>query len=1630
MTNPFDTAVPLTDQAPASSSSNPFDQAVPVGPQRAQNVQSNDVGMARLGTLSGTSRQPQAAAPQPNGLGVAATAGHMSMSAMAGFGSPLQAVIGAYGNLGEALEAHTPLDIPGWQDAQEFNEWQNQYRAELGKGAHGFAEAGNMGGEMTSQILLGKLLPTSQIVTPIEEAPTMFAQSQNAAVRSIGRVGSSTLRSSAAAIPYGTQAGLTTPLQNGETYGQHMAQNVQGAMEMGAAITGGLSLLGEAGGAAKAGAEATARLFRGTKNIKLAPEVLHGESVPDVMNAARMDSDLVGNQTMNDIQQTSQMDGIEGAKARTVMQRLTAATASDHNVELSLGDLSGDPNLRAKEQALESKPGSGMNEFRERQGQEVRRAVIDLGRQKDAEAAFNPDGSHRQFDFENPDPTVAPSLMDQVQKDAASRTAGDIGANPTQAERLVGNITDMRRSLQAGDNTNPKAIQLSLQGQEWQNRQIANQKYGEIGDAIGSALKADPTLPKIVDVTPVQRSIQNLIDQNETSPAYDKDLATNLTTWQSNLSREGVDLSYPSIKQSISQMESKIADLEASGNTNLARQLRGVKGHLDLQAENYAKQVLAGRPEDLQLIGDADQFYKKNVVPYSDPDTGIGDIARGIDADKAVRPFFTEQSPDQFNRMFNLLDERGKAAVRAEMVGRTEDAASRMKNFQDINLPSFARYLENRSDQINTAYGDDTSLPGLAHLIRNTPRAGYQSKLESLFGMNNVGGGVAKMAMGGLGALGGSVAGPGGSLGGAMLGYGAEPAMEAGINRFIGSELINPTLSKYIDPSIRLDQYGLELQPTPIEQPPVSGLQDINANRAAREAHYAKIGNPAAYESPAGPGGQNGLVGPLGRSLEGQPVNYGPDSPNPRPMPYTAPKGELGAPSLAPQPRSLGAGGQPSASLTEAFEPPTPNPQFTMQGRAGEGYADPYARLKQLQANAVATSGDVRTAQDNYINSVLADRQLANQVKQAQTAVQTAFDKSGGTNPYGWEDIEKGDQFGATNPQTGAYVSPRTRLGAPPFAGTTTQDRAWIKQLNAAPWEQQQEVRNPTPDEMREVATRMENYIGWLKNPNRNEMPTIVDPTHPLLYRPLTEAELPSEISTLSSLRDQIFDYATKVEKGQNPPVPVQMDLINRLADASGRLKDLTQLAADTANSPINTESLANEVADAKAAQAKAFSDLVQAGPNQRQPVPANNPSKVIPTQSLTAPFTGEGSSINNPRGIQTATRGIVPQQSLSSMAEPYQIPQSGTGLSSFDQEGNKSVGAAERPKHNQMPGAASELDRLMAQLRAKQAGTIQGQPPASDEEAMRTFNTVNADMENPLQKAARQLAEAQEIMRTTGIQAADAAREQAVRELNRGLVAPTPPNSQFTQPHQAIPTTPDSTSSQIKQLGQQMGIIPPEPEGNPQSHTLGTAAGSLEEQMMNLQRNSAAAEAAARAKAPGGVLEGPNQNRYYGLSGLDPSVPVTLSQNEINPLTGKQIVKGGRPPLTQAEIDEAARAEEIKRPGLAQTVWDGTFDFGQSQEKTPTTAPKPATNAPITEASLRNSALQDYMKETAAKRLDYNNQIANAQKLNATSEQLRKMKIEFDDHIQKRVNVATEAMPLLRKQRWEDFDELWGSRP
>ena len=575
--------------------------------------------------------------------------------------------------------------------------------------------------------------------------------------------------------------------------------------------------------------ERALKIIAGTDNILLPPEIMNHESVADIMTQAKQDTHLSQDPTISDIQRRSQgtMGRPDVEKAKDTLQRLTVATAEQHGVNLTLGDISGDPQLRLKEQALESKPGSLMNQFRAQQGAQVRDAIIGLGKNADV------DTHSQKFAFEQqpkeqgltedqmsltPDQIMMqelakerkPSLDLAVQDAQRARAAGEIGSNLTEPEILAKKISGMEANP-----SNPRAIQLSLEGQHWQNRQIDKLNHDEINDTINDTLADNPSLPKTVNVDPVVDKIKDLIRQNKKSPAYSSEVDSNLNSYLTNLTGGEVkDLSYKNVHYAVSAMEKTIADLKEGGNRNLVQNLQQIKNLLDLQKEKFANQVLADQPDELAKVRRASDFHKDHVVPFQDPDHGITQIINGVDPDKAVKTLFTESSPDQFARIFGHLDPKGQAAVRAELIGRTEDSASRMKNFQDLNLPGVARYLENRADQVHTAYGEDYTLAALANLIRNTPRAGYQSKLESLFGIHSAAGLAGKS----IGALGGAAVG---GLPGAAIGTGVEMGAEMAANRAVSSHLINPDMQMYLDQNpIPLDSHFAGRTPPTSGTPP------------------------------------------------------------------------------------------------------------------------------------------------------------------------------------------------------------------------------------------------------------------------------------------------------------------------------------------------------------------------------------------------------------------------------------------------------------------------------------------------------------------------------------------------------------------------------------------------------------------------------------------------------------------------------------------------------------------------------------------------------------------------------------------------------------------------------------------
>jgi hypothetical protein len=240
------------------------------------------------------------------------------------------------------------------------------------------------------------------------------------------------------------------------------------------------------------------------------------------------------------------------------------------------------------------------------------------------------------------------------------------------------------------------------------------------------------------------------------------------------------NLSYRGGKGIVSQMESDIEGLKSQGKFGDARDLFLVKNQIDNSADNFARTGLKNDPAGLALMDQDSEWFKKKVLPYQDPDGGISKMMNGTDADIATKPLFRDSSPDQFGRIFGLLDGKGQAAVRAEIVGHSGE--TRMKNFQSMNIPSVATYLENHAEQIGTAFGNDNTMGGLDNLIRNTPRAGYQSNLNQALNAASVG-----KVVTGKGIISKADAAVGGIV-------------DKGLNAIRVPKLFNPNLADYAGP--------------------------------------------------------------------------------------------------------------------------------------------------------------------------------------------------------------------------------------------------------------------------------------------------------------------------------------------------------------------------------------------------------------------------------------------------------------------------------------------------------------------------------------------------------------------------------------------------------------------------------------------------------------------------------------------------------------------------------------------------------------------------------------------------------------------------------------------------------------
>jgi hypothetical protein len=146
-----------------------------------------------------------------------------------------------------------------------------------------------------------------------------------------------------------------------------------------------------------------------------------------------------------------------------------------------------------------------------------------------------------------------------------------------------------------------------------------------------------------------------------------------------------------------------------------------LKQALDEDIAAFANEM--GGPEGSRAYKQADEFYKKHLAPFKEP--GFRDLVRTGEPEKAWR-YLTGQGtiPSRSQRMFNALDERGRATVRAGLIGEAYKNALSPKG--QFSPAKFATYMDEHEAAVQQFFkgAELKEIQGFKNLMRHIDRAG------------------------------------------------------------------------------------------------------------------------------------------------------------------------------------------------------------------------------------------------------------------------------------------------------------------------------------------------------------------------------------------------------------------------------------------------------------------------------------------------------------------------------------------------------------------------------------------------------------------------------------------------------------------------------------------------------------------------------------------------------------------------------------------------------------------------------------------------------------------------------------------------------------------------------------------
>ena len=615
--------------------------------------------------------------------------------------------------------------------------------------------------------VLGQILPfvLSGGTSEAAEAPKILTGAQR-----LGAIAKSGLKAAGvggALVPAITPEANLDP-NNPDDYSNRKIEEFKGGAEFG-------GLLGAAGSAIPEvintvrGVPNTIRRFVSGYKGNLPPEILSNESPleilsdisknkPEILTKTAGNIDIVGG---NNPVETLKLKAAAGdEEATNALIRLNNSTAKQFGVDTTLGDITQDPAVMAREESLRGSLGSNQNKFKQAQDEQLTTAIKNPEHMP--ENNFSPEAAGFNAGHVYSDDSPASKALFQ-----------EFVANPDNKD-----VARIRKQFLTAQ-TNQDIVQANLEAQRWYNQRQVNDIFAQRDNLIQNHFSGpNSVLDQTVDMAPVKGVANQITSPNTKAIIKELDLDNSVP--------------FGDVRGKISRVSEEIQRLGNEGNFVDAGKLGQLKEALVQQENRFLSQV----PGAMDLNNKAVSAYANTVAPFNSNSTGIPQILKGEYADKATNKLFTTSNVDQFKSIYNNLDEWGQKALKAEMLSRAEQAATK-GGTQAFDPRAWADYVTKRQEQFaeafrgRTEYGTITGDPStpelLAHLSSLTKRISVPAE--------NIGKSIVKAGLKlGPGAVIGSAGGPGGTLAGML----AEPAAEGAYNRLSNKVIQNPNLKAWI----------------------------------------------------------------------------------------------------------------------------------------------------------------------------------------------------------------------------------------------------------------------------------------------------------------------------------------------------------------------------------------------------------------------------------------------------------------------------------------------------------------------------------------------------------------------------------------------------------------------------------------------------------------------------------------------------------------------------------------------------------------------------------------------------------------------------------------------------------------